>query len=149
MNWIKDIFRGLKKSPEERAKETTELEGKNLIHKQLEELISKCQDTIRGLTRNPNKNDIQLKNVHTRLMNTLPHLQEAHSFFKEFNKKNKNLIIEEIKTANTIINDTSISKRVLAGLVPLMSKEDMENVYFIKENILKPIKSLEELKNEI
>ena len=30
MGWIKDIFRKLKKSPEERAKETTELEGKNL-----------------------------------------------------------------------------------------------------------------------
>lgn len=145
MNW-KDFFKNLKKSPEERARETVELEGKELIHKQLEELITKCEDTIRSLTRNPNKNNIQLKNLHTRLINTLPHLQEAHGFFKEFNQGNKNLIIEEIKTANIIINDTSINKRSLAGLVPLISKGDMDNIFFIKNEILKPVEELEKLK---
>jgi len=143
MGWIKDFFRGSRKSPEEKERELKKLNNKENTHERVETLINICNDLMdkvnaKDIHRDDEIFNASIKKVKTNLESTKAYLEQAHLSIKVINPGNINLILKELNEAYKAIS--SLEDNVIRYIFRL--KSDRRAIVTIKSDLNNLIISL-------
>jgi len=127
------------------------------VHAELEIFIDKCNKIIKDISSLKDsqsllKNNSNLNNIYSILNQIMLNLDEAHGYFKVDNQSNREFTLNQLREAKSrsekIEKILNLKIKNLFIREGLLTPEDIQNIKYIRDNLIITISRIMTLKYE-